>query len=146
MRQGLSLLTCVEIVDASTSGPTLCHVALALRLPVRAPSAVCVAGLCVIMRPQDAETGWGLSAPLKAGDSWMALDATSWMHSPFVCGRTLCCLVRCHLTQPFSTVFLSHWSFTSQPRSPLCLHASYMADFTFTSLNEASIWEWESAK
>lgn len=29
-RQGLSVLTCVEIVNASTSVPTLCHVALAL--------------------------------------------------------------------------------------------------------------------
>lgn len=141
------MLTCVEIVDASTSVPTLCNVALALWLPVRAPSALCIAEqVCVIMRaaPQDVETGWGgLSAPLKAGESWMTLDATSWMHSPFACGRTLCCLVRCRLTQPFSTAFLSHWSFASQPHSPLCLHASYVADFTFTSLNEASVWEWE---
>lgn len=44
----------------------------------------------------------------------MALDATSWMLSPFVCGRTLCCLLRCRLTQPFPF----HWSITSQPHSP----------------------------
>lgn len=41
-RQGLSVLTCVEIVNASMSVPTLCNVALALQLPVRDPSSVCV--------------------------------------------------------------------------------------------------------
>lgn len=141
------MLICVEIFDGSTPNPTLCNVALALWLPVGAPSVVCVAEQAwVIMRaaPQDAETGWDLSAPLKVGDSWMALDATSWMCSPFVCGLNPL------LSRPLpshATVFHSvSLSFTSQPHSPLCLHASYMADFTSTSLNEASAWEWEPAK
>lgn len=49
----------------------------------------------------------------------MALGATSWRHSPFVCGRTLCCLVRCCLMQLFFPVFLSRWFFISQPLFPL---------------------------
>lgn len=80
---------------------------------------VCVAEqVLVIMRaaPQDAETGWDLSAPLKVGDSWMALDATSWMCSPFVCGLNPL------LSRPLpshATVFHSvSLSFTSQPHSP----------------------------
>lgn len=54
------------------SVPTLCDVALALRLHVGVPSAVCVSEqVCIILRagPQDEEASWDLPAPLKAGDS-----------------------------------------------------------------------------
>lgn len=89
VRQGLSVLTGVQIVNASTSVPMLCNVALALWLPVGAPSVVCVAEqLCVIVRaaPQDAETGWGLSVPLKAGGQLDGSGCYLLAAQPFVCG------------------------------------------------------------
>lgn len=70
-RQELSVLTSGEVLNASMSVPTLCDVALAPRLHVGVPSAVCVAEqVCVIPRagPQDEEASWDLPAPLKAGD------------------------------------------------------------------------------
>lgn len=61
------------------SVPTLCDVALALRLNVGVPFAVCVAEqVCVILRAgaQDEETSWDLPAPLMLGTAerlWIPL-------------------------------------------------------------------------
>lgn len=121
------MLICVEIFDGSTPNPTLCNVALALCLPVGAPSVVCVAEqVWVIMRaaPQDAETGW---ESLSTSQGWGQLDGSGchlldvqpfclWPE-PSVVSSTA--ISRNRFPQRFS---LLHTTTTFPPVSPCFVH------------------------